>query len=177
MTPVRDATGLDRDAVREIYMRAFPQDEGQLVSMLAVELLSIETTPETISLVAEADGKAVGHIAFSPVTISTDIRYKAYILAPLAVQPEYQKRRIGTRLVEYGKERLSKMGVHVLFVYGDPDYYGKFGFDADTASGFVPPFKLQYPFGWQAMTLGDSVSAEARVGVACVEPLMNPGLW
>ena len=177
MTSIRVATSLDRDDVRDIHLCAFPEGEKQIVSTLAVNLLSEETSPKTISLVAEADDAVVGHIAFSPVTVNNNKSWKGYILAPLGVKPEYQKRRIGSRLIESGMERLSKMGVNVLFVYGDPKYYGKFGFNADLASGYSPPYELQYPFGWQAITLNEGVFTELTVKISCVDPLKDAELW
>jgi len=177
MTRIRVATGLDRNDVREIHLCAFPEGEKQIVSTLAVNLLNEETSQKTISLVAEADGAVVGHIAFSPVTVNNNKNWKGYILAPLGVKPEYQKRQIGSKLIESGKERLSKMGVNILFVYGDPNYYGKFGFDADTASGYSPPYELQYPFGWQAIFLTEGVCTESTVKISCVDPLKDAELW
>ena len=177
MTRIRVATCLDRDDVREIHLCAFPEGEKQIVSTLAVNLLSEETSPKTISLVAEADGAVVGHIAFSPVTVDNNKNWKGYILAPLGVKPEYQKRQIGSKLIESGMERLSKMGVNVLFVYGDPNYYGQFGFNADLASGYLPPYELQYPFGWQAIILNEGVFTESTVKISCVDPLNDAELW
>ena len=175
--PIRVATSFDRDDVREIHLCAFPEGEKQIVSTLAVNLLSEEANPETISLVAEADGAVVGHIAFSPVAINNNMSWKGYILAPLGVKPEYQKRQIGSKLIDSGMERLSKIGVNILFVYGDPNYYGKFGFDADTASGYSPPYELQYPFGWQAITLNEGIFTESPEIISCVDPLNDPELW
>ena len=45
------------------------------------------------------------------------------------------------------------MGVDILFVYGDPKYYSRFGFSADAAVRYIPPYRLQYPFGWQGIAL------------------------
>ena len=158
-------------------MCAFSEGENKKVSTLATNLLSEETNPETISLVAEADGAVVGHIAFSPVTINNNKSWIGYILAPLGVKPEYQKRQIGSRLIESGMERLSRMGVNVVFVYGDPKYYGKYGFNADIASRYSPPYELQYPFGWQAIGLNEDVFADSAVKISCVAPLSDPELW
>jgi putative acetyltransferase len=177
MTCIRVATSLDREDVREIHLCAFPEGEKQIVSMLAVNLLSEEISPKTISLVAEADGAVVGHIAFSPVTVNNNKSWKGYILAPLGVKLEYQKRQIGSKLIESGMERLSRMGVNVLFVYGDPKYYGKFGFNADLASGYSPPYELQYPFGWQAVILNEGVFTEPTVKISCVDLLKDADLW
>ena len=177
MTRIRVATSLDRDDIREIHLCAFHESENQIVSTLAINLLSEETSPKTISLVAEAGGAVVGHIAFSPVTVDNNKSWKGYILAPLGVKPEYQKRQIGSKLIESGMERLSKMGVNVLFVYGDPKYYGKFGFNADLASGYSPPYELQYPFGWQAIILNEGAFTGSTVKISCVDPLNDAELW
>lgn len=177
MTRIREAMNLDRENIREVYLRAFSEAEKQIVSTLAVNLLSEETSPETIALVAEIDGAVVGHIAFSPVTVDNNEKWTGYILAPLGVKPEYQKRRLGSKLIESGIERLSENGVNVLFVYGDPEYYGKFGFEADAASRYSPPYELQYPFGWQAIALNEVGCAESTVKIACVASLRVPELW
>ena len=177
MSRIRVATILDRENIREVHLRAFSEDERQIVSTLAVNLLSEETSPETIALVAETDGAVVGHVAFSPVTVDNNEKWVGYILAPLGVKPKYQKRRFGTKLIESGMERLSEKGVNVLFVYGDPEYYGKFGFKADAASRYSPPYELQYPFGWQAIALNEVGFEESTVKISCVASLRDPELW
>jgi putative acetyltransferase len=177
MAYIRLATRCDREAVREIYLRTFPDGENQIVSTLAVNLLSEATSPDTISLVAESDGALEGHIAFSPVTIESGKNWQGYILAPLGVAPEYQRRGIGSRLVGNGMERLSSTGVNVLFVYGDPKYYGRFGFKADLASRYSPRYELQYPFGWQAIALNECNPEQENVSISCVASLSDPELW
>lgn len=177
MTRIREATNLDREDIRELHLRAFPEGDRRIVATLAVNLLSEATSPETIALVAEIGGLAVGHIAFSPVAIENHAKWRGYILAPLGVRPEFQGRRIGSELIEAGKERLSKSGVNALFVYGDPKYYGKFGFDADSASRYLPPYELKYPFGWQAIALNEEGSTEATLILSCVASLRDPALW
>ena len=173
---IRVATHLDSEAVREVYLHAFSEAERQKVAVLAVDLLSEETKPETISLVAEADSVVVGHVAFSPVTIDNNSWF-GYILAPLGVRPDYQKRRIGSSLVEDGIAQLSKMDVDIVFVYGDPQYYGRFGFSADVASMYFPPYELQHPFGWQALSLRENVLSSEPVTISCVAPLRDSELW
>ena len=81
----------------------------------------------TISLVAEVDGRVVGHIAFSPVTIS-DGTTNWYGLGPASVLPNYQGRRIGTTLVERGLTLLNSMGSKGCAIVGLPTYYYRFGF-------------------------------------------------
>ncbi len=81
----------------------------------------------TISLVAENDGQVIGHIAFSPVTIS-DGATGWYGLGPVSVLPEYQKQGIGKSLVNEGLSQLKKLGAQGCALVGDPNYYKQFGF-------------------------------------------------
>ncbi len=177
MNFIREATNLDRDKIREIHMLTFDKDEAESVATLASNLLNEETNPKTITKVAEIDGKLVGHIAFSPITFNSSKKFKGYILAPLGVKPAYQKRRIGSKLIENGIELLSSEEANILFVYGDPKFYSKFGFNEKTAARYSPPYKLQYPFGWLALALGKEDSVEHTGKVSCVASLRDPTLW
>ncbi len=174
---IRLATNLDREDIRGVYLRAFPEGENQLVATLAANLLSEETDPETIALVAEISGDVVGHIAFSPVMADTNNNWLGYILAPLCVIPEHHKVGIGSELVESGIELISKKMADVVFVYGDPKYYGKFGFSAEAATQFMPPYELKYPFGWQARVLHEGGSDDQARKLSCVLSLRDPALW
>lgn len=81
----------------------------------------------TISLVAEVDGKLVGHIAFSPVTFS-DGSENWYGLGPISVEPDYQKQGVGTKLVNEGLHLLKDLGAVGCVLVGNPNYYERFGF-------------------------------------------------
>lgn len=82
-----------------------------------------------ISLVAEDDGRVVGHILFSPVTIETSERELVGVgLAPLSVIPERQNQRIGSLLVKEGLRRCREDGHRFVVVLGHPNYYPRFGF-------------------------------------------------
>jgi putative acetyltransferase len=174
---IRAAAGPDREGIRGIHLRAFPEGENRLVATLATDLLDEVTLPATIALVAEIGDDMVGHIAFSPVTADSDRDWLGYILAPLAVKPGYHKVGIGSQLIERGIELVSREMADVLFVYGDPKYYGRFGFRAEAAARFVPPYELKYPFGWQALMLHEGGSNDRAVKLSCVRSLRDPAVW
>ncbi|MEM7595090.1 MAG: N-acetyltransferase [Cyanobacteria bacterium P01_A01_bin.83] len=174
---VRIATSRDCDDIREIHLCAFAKDEREIVSKLSINLLFEETTPPIISLVAETGGAVVGHVAFSPVVIDNNEDLQGYILAPLGVKPDYQNRGIGSKLVDSGIQRLLNVGVNILFVYGDPKYYSRFGFSADTAALYIPPYKLQYSHGWQAIILNEYQNIKSPLKIACVASLCHSELW
>ncbi len=163
--------------IRAVNLRAFPEEENDRVARLATDLLMEKTAPKIISLLAESEGAIVGHVGFSPVWLENQASVRLYILAPLAVMPGKQKQGIGSKLVERGLEELKALKAAAVFVYGDPGYYGRFGFTGSDAEGLRPPYTLQYPFGWQAMMLDDEsgISLEGRLSV--VKALRDPELW
>lgn len=174
---IRPATHADGPGVRDLYLAAFTAAERARVAKLAVDLLSTESAPPTRSLLAMRADTVVGHIAFSPVTIRDANLRVGYLLAPLAVHPDHQKRGVGTLLVETGLKQLADRGAQVVLVYGDPAYYGRFGFRADHAEAFRPPYPLQFPFGWQALHLQTMPEPPTPGPLACVAALNDPTLW
>jgi putative acetyltransferase len=88
----------------------------------------------TVSLVADVDGRVVGHIAFSPVTIS-DGTQGWYGLGPISVIPEYQRKGIGQSLILEGITRLKNLNAKGCCLVGHPDYYKTLGFK--NVSGLV----------------------------------------
>jgi putative acetyltransferase len=102
----------------------------------------------TISLVAEKEKKVVGHIAFSPVTIS-DGSPKWYGLGPISVLPELQKQGIGKMLMREGLSLLKSLGANGCVLVGDPGYYEQFGFRSLpelVVDGVPPQYVLALPF-------------------------------
>jgi putative acetyltransferase len=88
----------------------------------------------TVSLVAELDGRVVGHVAFSPVTISDGSPYW-YGLGPVSVLPQYQRQGIGKALIREGLSILKELSAEGCCLVGDPNYYKRFGFR--NFAGFV----------------------------------------
>lgn len=86
----------------------------------------------TRSLVAELDGRIVGHIALSPVTLS-DNTPGWYGLGPLAVEPACQGQGIGSALVRAALEELHALDAAGCVLAGEPAFYSRFGFRPDPA--------------------------------------------
>ena len=97
---IRNETASDIDAIAEVTIAAFKtlpisnHTEQFIINSLRVADVL------TISLVAEIDRQVVGHIAFSPVTIS-DGSTGWYGLGPVSVLPEYQKQGMGKSLINF----------------------------------------------------------------------------
>lgn len=159
-----------------MHLQAFDDSEARMVSDFAVNLLNENHPGKIISLVAIENNEIVGHIAFSPVYLESTNEHLGYILAPLAVAPRFQKNKTGSSLVKHGLGTISDIGSSIAFVYGDPQYYSRFGFKTDLAKNFIPPYTLQFPEGWQALRLNSAVFPEGG-RIICVDSLDDPDLW
>lgn len=90
-----------------------------------------------LSLVAlNMDQAIVGHMAFSPVSIS-DGSARWYALGPCSVIPTRQHTGIGSQLIEAGLAEMRARGASGVVLVGSPKYYGRFGFTCDP--GLVYP--------------------------------------
>jgi len=125
---IRGDTTSDVAAITDVTIAAFKTLEvSNQTEQFIIEALRAAHAL-TISLVAEVDGRVVGHIAFSPVTVSDGTK-DWYGLGPVSVLPEYQRQRIGTALIQEGLSQLNKLNAAGCCVVGHPDYYRKFGFE------------------------------------------------
>ncbi len=124
---IRNETELDIKAIADVTIKAF---ETLAISNHTEQLIiaALRTAKAlTISLVAEIEGQVVGHIAFSPVTIS-DGTIGWYGLGPVSVLPEYQRKGIGKSLISEGLSLLKKLGGKGCVLVGHPNYYKRLGF-------------------------------------------------
>lgn len=124
---IREETHADIDAIFDITRAAFKGDphSNQTEPFIFNALRAAGAL--SVSLVAEIEGRVVGYIAFSPVTISGNST-DWYGMGPISVLPVFQNQGIGSRLVNEGLGRLKTNGGKGCILVGDPKIYGKFGF-------------------------------------------------
>lgn len=108
----------------------------------------------SVSLVAEDGGAVIGHVAVSPVTISSDAA-GWYGLGPISVAPERQGSGIGTQLMRAVLNELRSSGASGCVVLGEPSYYSRFGFVADPEL-VLPGVPPEY---FQSMSFNGSLPA------------------
>ena len=125
---IRDEVDADIDAINEVTLKAFKDLEVSNHTEQFIIAALRKDKALAISLVAELDGRVVGHIAFSPVTFS-DGTGNWYGLGPVSVLPEYQRKGIGKALIREGLSRLKSLNARGCCLVGHPEYYRKFGFD------------------------------------------------
>lgn len=101
---IRSETAADIDAITEVTVAAFQTLEisNRTEQFIVAALRAAGAL--TLSLVAELDGRVVGHVAFSPVTI-LDGTPDWYGLGPVSVLPACQRQGIGKALIREGLSR------------------------------------------------------------------------
>jgi putative acetyltransferase len=92
-----------------------------------------------LSLVAEKNGKIIGHIMYSRIKIRDTY---STTLAPMCVLPEYQKQGIGTKLIRESINYLKEMKEKSIIVLGHTDFYSRSGFEKASNFGVKFPFKI-----------------------------------
>jgi putative acetyltransferase len=140
MLTIRPETETDRQAVYKVNALAFGQeDESKLIDALR----KTEHFIPELSLVAEQDGRVIGHLLFTKVNIKTQSGdVPAISLAPMAVQPEHQNEGVGSALVRRGLDECRRLGHSIVIVIGHPNYYPRFGFSVAEEKGIRAPWDV-----------------------------------
>ena len=142
---VRPTSPDDRPAVIDLVRAAFAHDGADG----AEEVSIVERTwalgcDDDIDLVAVRDGEIVGHVLGAAGVVG-DARLLA--VAPLAVLPSHQGQGIGSRLMPDLLRRAEEAAWPAVVLLGDPEYYGRFGFEPAGPTGLVyPPVDPELPY-------------------------------
>lgn len=172
------------ETITQLFTQTFTdsegENEGKTVGKLANDLLTTTDPTELLCFVAEddfieSDSKVVGAIIFTPLTF--DDETKAYLLSPVAVSTQVQKRGIGQKLINFGLQTLKEQGVELAVTYGDPSYYSRVDFEQITVEQIPAPFNLSYPHGWIAQSLIGGEIKVASEQSSCVEALAHAQYW
>lgn len=142
---IRPVTPADYDLLESLHRAAFSTcDFGYNGEGLLARKLH-EDGDALVSLLAVADGVAVGHVLFSRIQAEADHQpVIAAALAPLGVVPLWQQRGVGSLLIKAGLAALKPQGVQLCFVVGHAAYYPRFGFNLELARPFDSPYAGDY---------------------------------
>jgi putative acetyltransferase len=170
-----EAGPADADAVLGVERAAFARDdEAELVAAL----LRDPTAQPSLSLLARVANRPVGHVLFTKVVLAGAAReVPASILAPLAVLPAHQRQGVGRSLIEQGASRLAASGVQLLFVLGDPAYYGRFGFVPALPLGMRAPYPIVPEDAWRVRALAPDLLGRVTGAIVCARSLAKPAYW
>ena len=128
---IRQETEKDHSKVYDLIKTAFETanvKDGDEQDFAKGLWESANYIPE-LALVAEKDGKLIGHIMFTKLNVNTKTGdYETLLVAPLSVLLEYRNIGVGSALMEEGFKRARNIGYKAAFLCGDPNYYNRFGF-------------------------------------------------
>lgn len=142
MIYIRQETPADFAAIETVIRAAFKNAEySNHTEQFIVKALR-QAGQLSVALVAEQQGAIIGHIAISPVSISSGAK-GWYGLGPIAVLPDYQCQGIGTQLMEQALAALREIGAAGCVLLGEPSYYARFCFKAEP-SLVLPEVPAEY---------------------------------
>lgn len=101
-----------------------------------------------VSYVAFLEQQIVGHVLFSPVTLTPEPTepLPGLGLAPVAVLPGHQRKGIGSQLIEAGLSECRRLGIPYVVVLGEPVFYHRFGFKKASDRGLDNEYGVDGPF-------------------------------
>jgi putative acetyltransferase len=128
---IRIETPADFTGIRAVEEEAFPtRGEADLVDQLRAN------SDAVFSLVALVANEIVGHVMFSKMRAPLG----TLGLGPVAVLTAHRRTGIAAGLIREGLKRARESGWKGVFVYGNPNYYRRFGFDHSSALWFTSPY-------------------------------------
>jgi putative acetyltransferase len=137
MHAIRAERPEDIGGIRQVNLSAFETSaEADLVDALRRQARPF------VSLVAVEGEEVVGHILFSPVTLSSDPAAPIMGLAPMAVRPDRQRQGVGSALVRAGLEECRLLDAIAVVVLGHAHYYPRFGFTRASAFGLASEYDV-----------------------------------
>lgn len=139
---IRKESPLDLESIEAVTVAAFESAAHASHTEQFIVRALRDSGQLAVSLVAEDNGSVVGHVAVSPVAVSGGAA-GWYGLGPISVAPERQGQGIGTRLTQHALAGLRSLGAAGCVVLGEPGYYSRFGFKAES-SLVLPDVPAEY---------------------------------
>lgn len=162
-----------------LFAQTFADSEGaessKVIERLVSDLLTTTPTSELKGFVAQQGEKLIGAIFFTPMPF--DDGETPYLLSPVATLTTYQGKGVAQALINFGLAQLKQQGITVTFTYGDPNFYGKVGFEQVTEAQFKAPHTLSQPHGWLAQSLTEQPLTAISGSSSCAKGLDNPAYW
>ncbi len=170
----------EHDKITSLFLTTFTasegEEEGSIVSQLAHDLL-LTTAPDDLYCFVAWDGDELAAAIIFTRLWFANAAPTTFILAPVAVDPRYQRQGIGQRLITFGLNTIQADGVEIAITYGDPAYYCKVGFSQVQDKDVPAPFQLSLPHGWQAQSLTSAALPPLAGPSRCVDALNKPEYW
>ncbi len=173
---IRKAMDAELEGVLAVERAAFGSDEE---AALVRDLLGDQSAGPIVSLLAVKNEQPAGHILFTRARLEPAASLSIYILAPLAVIPEFQNQGIGGALIEKGVQILSEADVDLVFVLGHPAYYPRLGFKPARVLGFAATYPIpdKNAEAWMVQALKSEIIGHYSGTVICADTMNKPEYW
>jgi len=167
---IRQSAAEEAAGIVSIYPTIFPEEDLQ---PLVRDLL--HEGKDVLSLVAVAGDEIIGHEVLTLCALEGSAEHIG-LLGPLGVLPNRQGQGIGSALIQAGFEAMKQRGISKVCVLGDPDFYGRYWFEAETS--IKPPYDLpaEWDGAWQSVLLDDNAAPIAST-LTPPKPWQNKALW
>jgi putative acetyltransferase len=168
------------EAIVALFLATFTAsegvEEGGLIGDLVRDLLAQTARQDIRAFCAEKEGIVIGAAIFTRLHFSEDPAL-VFLLSPLAVAPDHQRKGVGQALLRHALDALSLEGVQIAMTYGDPNFYGRVGFRPITEAQVRAPLPLSLPDGWIGKPLKSSEMPTLQGPSTCVSALNRSDVW
>lgn len=160
---------------RTVFTESEGVEEGKMLESLVGKIFDSFAASATFGLGGYLGEKLVAAIFFSRLEFPGGER--VFLLSPVAVSTTQQRTGLGTKLIEAGLMELGSRDVSVVMTYGDPAYYGRFGFETISVETVAAPYPLSMPIGWLGLSLGQGKLPSLSGTPQAQPPFADPAIW
>ena len=142
---IRQENKNDHKEVFKVIKSAFKDAEftDNTEQFLVDRLRKSDAFIPELSMIAEINGKIVGHILLTKLKIKNKSNvFDSLALAPVSVLPEYQGKGIGGKLIVGSHKKAKELGHKSIVLLGHENYYPRFGYEQADKYGIELPFKV-----------------------------------
>lgn len=127
---IRLETKEDYFEVEKITRKAFWNLFGQGCDehLIVHNMRQVPAFIKELAYIITVDDVIVGNVMYTNAKVVGDIDHEVLTMGPISITPEYQKQGLGEKLLRYSLDKAKELGYEAVVIYGNPDYYKKYGF-------------------------------------------------
>ena len=121
-----EVENLTREAFWDVYR------PGCSEHLVLNKLRQADSFIKDLDYVLIEDGKIVGNIVYTKMFTGTERKMsdEVIVFGPISVHPDFQKKGLGKKLIEYTLDKAKCLGYKAVLITGDNNYYNPLGFES-----------------------------------------------